>query len=234
MLRLFALMSLAVGVYLAAPAPARAQDSVTCESRDNKYRECRGFNGRARLDRTLSDSPCVEGRTWGSRDGLIWVDRGCRGRFVSNWSGGGWGNGASGRSIRCESTDNRTRQCATGFRGRAVLTRQLSDSRCVEGRSWGQRGGSIWVTDGCRGEFAEGRGGGNGWNPGRPGGDPNYTVTCSSNDNRRHSCGWDPRNGRPVVVKQLSKTACIEGRTWAYRGNQLWVDDGCRARFGGR
>ncbi len=229
MLRLFAVVLFALGLY--AAGPAHAQDSVTCESQDNKYRECRAFNGRARLDRTLSDAPCIEGRTWGTRNGVVWVDRGCRGRFVSDWHAGpGGGNG--GRTIRCESTDNRTRECASGFRGRAVLTRQLSDSRCVEGRSWGQRGGTLWVSQGCRGEFSEGRGGG--WNPGRPGGDPNYTVTCSSDDNRRHVCDWDDRNGRPRIVKQLSKTACVEGRTWAYRNGQLWVDDGCRARFGSR
>jgi hypothetical protein len=232
MLRLFAVVLFALGLY--AAGPAHAQDSVTCESKDNKYRECRAFNGRARLDRALSDAPCVEGRTWGTRNGVIWVDRGCRGRFVASWNAGPGGGGNNGRTIRCESTDNRTRECAAGFRGRAVLTRQLSDSRCVEGRSWGQRGSNIWVSQGCRGEFAEGRGGG-GWNPGGPGGgDPNYTVTCASDDNRRHTCDWNERNGRPVIVKQLSKTACVEGRTWAYRNGQLWVDDGCRARFGSR
>ncbi|WDS35833.1 DUF3011 domain-containing protein [Pseudoxanthomonas sp.] len=232
MLRLFAAVLFALGLY--AAGPAHAQDSVTCESRDSKYRECRGFNGRARLERNLSDAPCIEGRTWGTRNGVIWVNRGCRGRFVPSWTGGGgWGGGQAGRTIRCESTDNRTRECAAGFRGRAVLTRQLSDSRCVEGRSWGQRGSNIWVSDGCRGEFAEGRGGG-GWNPGGPGGNPNYSVTCSSSDNRRHTCGFESRYGRPVILRQLSKSPCIEGRTWAYRNGQIWVDEGCRAQFGTR
>ncbi len=233
MLRLFAVLVFALGVYAAAP-PAHAQDSITCESQDNRYRECRGFNGRARLERTLSDSPCIEGRTWGTRGGVIWVDRGCRGRFVPSWTGGpggGWG-GNSGRTIRCESSDNRYRECAAGFRGRAMLVRQLSDSRCVEGRTWGQRGGSIWVDQGCRGEFAEGRGHGGG-GPGYPG-HSDVTVTCSSNDNRRHTCDWNSRDGRPVIIKQLSDSPCIEGRTWAYRGGRIWVDEGCRARFGAR
>lgn len=157
MLRVFALVLFALGLH--AAGPARAQDAVTCESRDNRYRECRGFEGRARLDRALSDAPCIEGRTWGTRKGMIWVDQGCRGRFVPSWRAGPGGAG-KGRTIRCESTDNRTRECAAGFRGRAVLVRQLSDSRCVEGRSWGQRGSNIWVSQGCRGEFAAARGGG--------------------------------------------------------------------------
>lgn len=229
MLRLFALFLFVLGLY--AAGPAHAQDSVTCESQDNKYRECQGLNGRVRLDRALSDAPCIEGRTWGTRNGAVWVDRGCRARFVSSWNSGARDGGGDGRTIRCESTNNRTRECAAGFRGRAVLTRQLSDSRCVEGSNWGQRGNSIWVSQGCRGEFAQARGG---WNPGGQGGDPNYTVTCASDDNRRHACDWQGRNGRPVIVKQLSKSACVEGRTWAYRNGQIWVDEGCRARFGAR
>lgn len=58
MLRVFALVLFALGLH--AAGPARAQDAVTCESRDNRYRECRGFEGRARLDRALSDAPCIE------------------------------------------------------------------------------------------------------------------------------------------------------------------------------
>lgn len=141
----------------------------------------------------------------------------------------GWNDG---RTIRCESTDRRQRTCDTGWR-RAVLVRQLSDSRCVEGRSWGSRDGRVWVDDGCRGEFAEARGWGPGPGPG-PGRDSRYSVTCSSTDNRQRRCDWDPRQGRPFIVRQLSDSRCEEGRTWGWRGDMIWVDDGCRARFGAR
>ena len=40
--------------------------------------------------------------------------------------------------------------------------------------------------------------------------------------------------GRPVIVQQLSSTQCVEGRNWGYSGNSLWVNSGCRARFGTR
>ena len=42
------------------------------------------------------------------------------------------------------------------------------------------------------------------------------------------------RQGRPVLVQQLSGSACVEGRSWGYRNGTLWVSNGCRARFGVR
>ncbi|KAF1014499.1 MAG: hypothetical protein GAK31_01985 [Stenotrophomonas maltophilia] len=135
--------------------------------------------------------------------------------------------------MRCESQSNRAQQCPVGWRG-ARLVRQLSGTACIEGQNWGMRNGSLWVDRGCRGEFAEARGGwgGGGWGGGR--GDPSYTVTCSSNSNRQQRCDWDPRQGRPVLQQQLSGSACVEGRSWGYSRGQLWVNNGCRARFGTR
>ncbi|MGK3725519.1 DUF3011 domain-containing protein [Stenotrophomonas maltophilia] len=128
--------------------------------------------------------------------------------------------------IRCESQNNRERVCNTGWRN-AQLVRQLSGSACDEGRTWGSRNGSIWVTNGCRAEFVEARGG---WG----GGNSNYSITCSSNNNRTQNCDWDERQGRPVLQQQLSGSACQEGRSWGYARGQVWVSNGCRARFGTR
>ncbi len=37
---------------------------------------------------------------------------------------------------------------------------------------------------------------------------------------------------RPIrLVKQISKAACIEGRTWGVTRRGIWVKDGCRAVF---
>ena len=216
---------------------------IRCESNDNRQRVCNtGWRG-ATLVRQLSDTRCIEGRNWGSNNGSIWVSGGCRAEFTEGrggWGGGGNWNGNNGNAgtIRCESNDNRQRVCNTGWR-RATLVRQLSNTRCIEGRNWGASNGSVWVSGGCRGEFAEGRGGG-GWG-GSNGhwsdnqyGTSNYMVECSSNDNRPRSCPWERRQGRPVVVQQLSSTQCVEGRNWGYNGNSLWVSGGCRARFGSR
>lgn len=145
-----------------------------------------------------------------------------------SWNGG---TGGSSATVRCESQNNRERVCNTGWRN-ARLVRQISGSACVEGRTWGARNGTLWVSGGCRGEFTEDRGhGGRGGDKGR---DRNYSVTCSSNDKRRNTCAWDARQGRPALVQQLSGSTCAEGRSWGYGNGSLWVSDGCRARFGVR
>lgn len=51
-----------------------------------------------------------------------------------------YGGGGSDRVVRCESNDNRYRECATGSRGRVELLRQLSSTRCMAAR--GESG--IW------------------------------------------------------------------------------------------
>ena len=61
--------------------------------------------------------------------------------------------GSDGR-VRCESTDDRIRRCNVDTRGGVQLSRQLSDTRCVQGRNWGYDGSGIWVSGGCRAEFA--------------------------------------------------------------------------------
>ena len=204
------------------PGPGVPSGAVLCESENNRYRECRtNFRGNAVLVENISRTRCVEGQNWGSRDGMVWVNAGCKGRFAQGASVGG--------TVRCESSNNRRQECRTGFRDNAVLSRQLSSTRCIEGQNWGQGRGSVWVDRGCRAEFTEGRGG---WNPGP--GNSNYSVTCSSANDRRATCAWDSRQGRPVMVHQLSSSPCREGSTWGYSGNQVWVDRGCRARFGVR
>ncbi|WP_313348269.1 DUF3011 domain-containing protein [Stenotrophomonas sp.] len=202
--------------------------TVRCESQDNRQRVCTTGWRSARLSRQISGTRCVEGSNWGSRNGQVWVSGGCRAEFAEGRGGSIGGPGGSGGTIRCESQDNRERTCSTGWRN-ATLVRQISGTACVEGQTWGVRNGAIWVNRGCRGEFAESRG-----NWGGGGGNSNYSVTCSSNDKRQQTCAWDSRQGRPVVVQQLSGTACVEGRSWGYRNGTLWVSGGCRARFGAR
>nr|WP_028920007.1 DUF3011 domain-containing protein [Pseudoxanthomonas suwonensis] len=203
--------------------------TLTCSSNDRRRRECRTpFNGRPVLVENISGTRCVEGVNFGGGGGIMWVDKGCRGRFAEGRGGWQVGKPGTGQTIRCESRNNRETTCGTGFRGRAVLVRRLSDTRCVENRNWGQRGSNIWVSGGCRGEFAEA---GGGWGGGA---NSSYSVTCSSENNRRRTCAWDRRQGRPVVIENISKTRCQENANWGWDGNQIWVDRGCRARFGAR
>jgi hypothetical protein len=39
------------------------------------------------------------------------------------------------------------------------------------------------------------------------------------------------RGSRVYVSRQISKTSCIEGRTWGWNRAGVWVDGGCEAIF---
>ncbi|MBL8256234.1 MAG: DUF3011 domain-containing protein [Pseudoxanthomonas mexicana] len=202
------------------PPPVSGQ-TFLCESKSGDAKRCTPpWRGPSRLVRQLSNSRCIENTTWNSQDGLITVWKGCRGEFAAATS-------SSTGTIRCESTDGRGRTCRTPWSGHSRLTRQLSSAGCVEGRSWQSQQGQVYVGNGCRAEFAARDGGWSGGNSG-------YSVTCNSEDNRRRSCAYDARQGRPILLQQVSNTSCREGYNWGYAGNQVWVDRGCRGRFGPR
>ena len=55
-------------------------------------------------------------------------------------------------------------------------------------------------------------------------------VTCESNSNDRNSCNVDTRDG-VRLIRQESKSDCIEGQTWGYDDRGIWVRGGCRAVF---
>jgi hypothetical protein len=59
---------------------------------------------------------------------------------------------------------------------------------------------------------------------------PVQGLYCASDDGRRHYCSADTRGG-VRLVQQRSGSACIQGRTWGYDRNGIWVDRGCRAEF---
>lgn len=63
-----------------------------------------------------------------------------------------------------------------------------------------------------------------------PGG---YTgrLTCESRNGRRQVCAA-PTDGYAVVLRNLSRTQCVQGRNWSVDRRAIVVDDGCRAEFG--
>jgi hypothetical protein len=204
------------------------QTSIICSSTDKRYKECRTpFRGRARLVENISNTRCVENQNWGARQNLVWVDNGCRGRFSD--SGNSWGNGNSnGQVIRCESKDSRYKECRKQTNDTVYLTRQLSDKKCVEGRSWGQNNNVIWVDNGCRAEFQYRSNNGN-W-----GNQAGYNVTCSSFNGQYRACAWDRSRGTPRLIERIAGR-CSERYDWGYDNNRgLWVANSCSARFGVR
>lgn len=148
---------------------------------------------------------------------------------AAQYYGGGQDN-YRGDVIRCESQDGRYRECPGGY-GRMVLVRQLSRAACIEGRSWGQGRGGLWVDEGCRADFRT-TGYGGGYDGGHGGG-YGQTVRCESNDGRYNRCGV-PGRGRVMLMRQLSRSACIEGQSWGAEYGSVWVSQGCRAEFASR
>jgi len=136
--------------------------------------------------------------------------------------GNGYGQG--GQVVRCESTNDRYRECRMDTRGGVRIARQLSKTRCEEGRNWGQARDGVWVDRGCRAEFVGGRGN---WNGG-PG--DGQRIRCESNDNRTRTCAIGAR-GDVRLVRQLSRAQCTEGYSWGQDRNGIWVSRGCRAEF---
>ena len=228
---------------------------VRCESRDTRQNYCDTGGGRATLVRQISDSACIQGRTWGYNSRGVWVSGGCRADFRIDNYGYGNNNGHGGNGvIRCESDGNRSRTCPipyTGSRRYEVrLVRQMSDSPCVEGQTWGKSVNGIWVTRGCRAEFVvEGRNRGNngriwprgdqrppgpayepGYQPGQVGADRARTLRCESDDQRVNRC--DLSGARNVeLIRQISESPCRRGDTWSWDNSAVWVSGGCRAEF---
>jgi Protein of unknown function (DUF3011) len=146
-----------------------------------------------------------------------------------NLYGFGWGyddGGDDRMQFNCASVDMKYRECQLPVRGRAVLVKRISDARCIEGQSWGQRGDRIWVDNGCRARFEVTRTGGGG---GGGGGGAN-TLDCNSDGGRYRECAIGPGYfGR--LLRDNSNGRCRKDSTWGTRNGVIWVTNGCRGRF---
>ena len=145
--------------------------------------------------------------------------------------------------VRCASGGYNYNMCQidTGRGSSVRLVQQISKTRCVEGRTWGWNRAGIWVDAGCEGVFrvqrrwagpppGPGYPGGE-WRPG-PGWDTSINVRCASGGYNYNMCMVDTgRGSRVFVARQISKTPCVEGRTWGWNRAGVWVDAGCEAVF---
>lgn len=250
---LFLIASVTAAGFTSAPVQAQwssggyDDDLIRCESRDGRTERCETYGGNVQLVRQLSGTPCVRGRSWGTDSRGVWVSSGCRAEFRVD-SGYGYDNGYddrydddsygygsnnsygnSGGAFRCESREGRTERC-NSYGGRAQFVRQLSNTPCVRGRSWGSDSRGVWVSNGCRALFTTNAGYGN--NYGNSYGHGSDLVRCESRDNRSHSCTISSgRNGDIRLLRQLSGKPCIENQTWGRSRTGVWVTRGCRAEF---
>ena len=142
-----------------------------------------------------------------------------------------------GDTVDCRSSGYNFQSCPVPWRG-ARLIRQLSDTRCVRGQSWGFDRRGLWVDRGCAGRFVaadsrdhSGDGGGGGWRP-EPAWDQRFDVSCGSPQYQQYFCQVDVGGGgRVYLSRQTSNTACVEGRTWGWNRAGIWVDQGCGGVF---
>jgi hypothetical protein len=143
----------------------RAPESMqlSCSSDDWGRHYCESdIQGKATMVRQRSGSPCREGYSWGYDRRGIWVDHGCRADFQltgrrSESAGAGYNPGYVG-TLNCSSNDGNRQNCQTDTRGGVRITRQISESACRIGYSWGYDRDGVWVDHGCRAEFQIGNG----------------------------------------------------------------------------
>ena len=133
-------------------------------------------------------------------------------------------------TVRCESRGADREQCAIERGARVELARHLSETPCRENGNWGVGPGYIWVSGGCRAEFAVTRRAtpnpGAGW-----AGDSGTTrTTCESKSAERRECRI-PAGSRIRLVRQLSQSPCRLNDTYGQGLGYLWVAKGCRGEF---
>lgn len=137
--------------------------SVTCASNDNNQTRCNwdARYGQPYVAQQLSKAACVKGSTWGyDRNNSLWVSDGCRARFAGkarnndNGNNGNW-QGDANYAVTCSSENNAMTRCNWDDRyGQPRLIQQLSQTACVNGRTWGYEDSrGLWVTGGCRARF---------------------------------------------------------------------------------
>lgn len=228
------------------------QSEVTCESRGSRQSYCDAdTRGGVELIRQLSNAACVRDRTWGYDRRGIWVSDGCRASFGvrAMASGGGqWNNqpinppnagggrpnidAAGNERVFCQSGVNRRTNCAFSRPASNVqLVRDMGRAQCFEGQNWNWDTNGLWVENSCAGEFvatARGNFGSGGPYDGNP--VAGASVVCESHDNRVARCAL-PGRGQVQMVRQLSRSACVEGQSWGHTRGEVWVSGGCRAEF---
>jgi Protein of unknown function (DUF3011) len=197
------------GLALLASGSVFAQQTLTCSSDDMRRHYC-GADTRTgvQLLRQRSDATCRQGYSWGYDRRGVWVDHGCRADFAIGNTYYGNNNGYGNNNVYGYGNGR--------YRDRDRDYDRDRDSRYRD-RQYGY---------------------GNN-NPNYGYSNPNYgygnggyasTLTCSSDDMRRHYCGANTSGG-VQLVRQRSDASCQRGYSWGYDRRGVWVDHGCRADF---
>lgn len=209
------------GALLAAPREAQAAYPVHCYSENYRPNRCQlsGAASNVVLMQQLSNNkgPCIQGQTWGWDTYSIWVTDGCRAAFaVTPWGEGGGYPGNPGYPGN-----------GPGYPGNGP------------GRPGYPGNGPGYPGNGPGRPGYPGNGPGR---PGYPGNGPGYPgggyggstiISCSSENYRYENCYVNGYIHSVQLERQLSdyRGNCVQGQSWGYTQNSVWVDRGCRAQF---
>ena len=227
-----ALLSLVWPAYAFGETPATAGSGMRfrCESDRSQPHYCAVDTSEGvTLVKQLSGMPCMQGRNWDYDRHGVWVSHRCRAEFITG-KPQAVDQSAAGNTIKCESRANRIERCAADTSKGVRLTRILSTSACVENLDWGYDDEGIWVAEGCRGEFRLG-GAETAGNQAKSSTDLQaIRLICQSSEKSRQRCDTTVKEGVDLL-RQLSRTRCVQGSNWDWDRAGIWVDRGCRAEF---
>lgn len=208
----------ASGAPAKSPGPAQR---FRCESDSSRQHYCAiDTDQGVTLVKQLSRVPCKQGRTWDYDRHGVWVSHRCGAEFVVGTPVEP-DSRPQDRLLRCESRDDRIERCPVDTSGGVKLVRKFSVSDCVENQDWGYDRDAVWVTQGCRAEFSVSTG------DAAASGD---SLVCESEGETRKHCAVAVGK-RVDLLRQLSKTRCVQGTNWGWDADGIWVDQGCRAEF---
>ncbi|MCA1734469.1 MAG: DUF3011 domain-containing protein [Acidobacteria bacterium] len=135
----------------------------------------------------------------------------------------------STRTVSCASSGGVYTNCERVGTSAVSLSKQVSDTPCIENVSWGVRDGQLWVDQGCRADFLVGGRAMPATTIGSSSGYGGTSLVCES-DGKLTRC---PANtyGGVRLARQISDSPCIYDRTWGWDTQGVWVNEGCRAEF---
>jgi hypothetical protein len=191
----------------------------------------------------MSRSPCTFDQSWGTFDGGVWVDYGCRAEFVVRrppQTANVRPLGGTMSTITCESRDRRRADCPVPSIDPASvhIERKLSGADCEQGYTYGVSEGEnspegIWVDGGCRATFSYAtRGGGRSYS--RYAGTPHdFEFECESLRGEWMHCEVaQVRSARVEII--AGNDACNNYKSWGVDDTGVWVRSDCQGAFRAR
>lgn len=231
--------------------PAGAQ-TFNCSSNNGQHQECQipghGNPNNVRMVRQLSQTPCVEGRTWGRHGNRVWVEQGCRADFAvgngdynghndndyDHHGGSGWnqppayyaGDFRGGHSYCTAASGSARTYCQSG--GAFAYANPIRmNSQCVQNRTWGVTQYGLWVSNGCSGEWEIKRDGNSqGGNQGNPNYGGGYQDPGWNRPPAYYSGNFSDGHSHCSAGQGSGRTYCQSGGAFKY-ANPLRVNSQC-------